>query len=251
MATNGERSRVKPLSKRIRNIYDKLPKMGQGERHLAAWLYRKNEDVLSKVKAGTEADEALRSKGFRFARSAFLEPGYTQQQSNDVSRRLKKFVRYGLVVTFSDKGKGKHITHIRLTELGKAAGAFYFHFGLRSPKELDEAVKFSAYRQRKKLQRVKQHILFPHADGLSYGVDTLSLITKLEDDIRARELAFIDYLIRPQSPERRARTIDLARALRDVEKQHEFIDGPTPLEFCDPRTVDFEDAPERDHLSTN
>lgn len=228
MARYGRAKLVRPLDKRTHTTLDEIGRMGQGERRFSAWLYTKENDAFSTVNAGTELEEALRSKGFRFHRVAFLGKSCTPQQRNDVSRWLGKFIKRGLIVTFSEQGK--HITHIRLTELGRTAGAFYHHFGLCSPKELDEAVKFSSYRQRKQMQSIKQLlVLRPEGQDLGETIYLQKLEAELEEQILSLQDAFLNHLMR-FSPDDRGKAIKLASELRSMARQHGLVgDVPHPL----------------------
>jgi hypothetical protein len=249
MARQGERKLVRPLDKRTRTTFDEIGGMGQGLRRFIAWLWQRHDEVHSAAIAGSPTDIELRSKGFVFLRRSFLGADYSPQQSAEVSRWLKMLVKRGMILPFSRPGK--HITHVRLTPLGQIAGAFYTYFGYRSPKELDIAVKFSSYWQRRELQEVKRRIMFPHdSHGLRYATDLPTVAANLEAQIRMRQSRFIDGLMRC-SPERRAELIDLGRKLRDLTRRHDFMDGPLPMEFCDPPPVSFEDTAERDRLSIN
>lgn len=241
MARHGEAKTVQPLDKPTRTKLDEIGKMGQGQRSFIAWLYLKEDDARRKVKPGTKADKELRSMGFRFHRYAYLGQHHSQQQSNEVSRWLKKFEERDLILRFSETGK--HISHIRLTALGRTAGVFYHYFGGCSPKELDDAVEFSAHWQRKQLQATKRLLLFPHkGQGLHATIHLRTREAELTDEIKMLESKFLDHLMK-LPPDGIAKIIKLAHDLQDAARRHEFTDG-APYPF-------HSSLEERDHLSIN
>lgn len=231
MATSGEAKSGKRSGRSKYSLgLDEIGGLGYGQRRFIAWLWLTEDAALGRVEAGSKAHKELCSMGFRFRRYAYLGNPYSQRQSDDISRCLKIFVKRSFIVLYSETGK--HTSHIRLTERGRTAGGFYHHFGYCSPAELETAVEFGAYWERKELQEVKRHMMFPDSVVLPYGAPLEPLAAKLDAEISTKEADLIHYLLR-LSPRQRGETIELAHKLLEAAKKHELTDG-SPYPFYSP-----------------